>query len=172
MTWWRSFIKSFLSASFSISPPSGNAGSVLSRAGRGGRGGRLLLVCHDGGLVSHTVSALLSLAGSSPLLLTGGYQAYRQFVQTLLARQDSQEADWVSRLRYIVITGPEDGGREDVIGQLDGQGAQILNLEQLAKETTSTTTTTTTQSKFESRVCFALRWRLQADKELKWQLYN
>ena len=129
----------------------------------------MVLVCDDGGLVSHTVSALLSLAQCRPLILTGGFQAYRHYVATLLATEASEEASWVTRLRYIVITGPEDGGREDVISQLHYEGAQILNLEELAKETTSTTTT---QSKFESRVCFALRWRLKVDKELKCQLYN
>ena len=128
----------------------------------------VLLVCDDGGLVSTTVSAILSLAHRQPVILAGGYEAYRHHVHTLLHIQPSQEADWVTRLRYIVITGPQDGGREDVISQLHCEGAQILNLEQFTKETT--TTTTTTQSKFESRVCFALRWRLNADKELKLQL--
>ena len=126
----------------------------------------VLLVCDDGGLVSTTVSAILSLAHRQPVILAGGYEAYRHHVHTLLHIQPSQEADWVTRLRYIVITGPQDGGREDVISQLHCEGAQILNLEQFTKETT----TTTTQSKFESRVCFALRWRLNADKELKLQL--
>ena len=130
------------------------------------RSSSVLLVCDDGGLVSTTVSAILSLAHRQPVILAGGYEAYRHHVHTLLHIQPSQEAGWVTRLRYIVITGPQDGGREDVISQLHCDGAQILNLEQFTKETT---TTTTTQSKFESRVCFALRWRLNADKELKLQ---
>ena len=129
------------------------------------RRGRVVLVCHDGGLLSHTVSALLSLAQRQPLILTGGFQAYREYVASILAVEASQEASWVRRLRYILITGPGDGGREEVISQLTREGAQILNLEQLARETTRSSATTT-QSKFESRVCFALRWRLTNDKEL------
>ena len=142
---------------------SSNVGSVL-RSVR--RSGTVLLVCHDGGLVSSTVSAILSLAHREPVILAGGWAAYRDYVDRLLHSQGSQEAGWVTRLRYIVITGPQDGGREDIVSQLHRQKAQILNLEEFTQETT---TTTTTQSKFESRVCFALRWRLNADKEQKLQ---
>ena len=131
-----------------------------------GRDRRVVLVCDDGGLVSTTVSALLSLAGRQPLILAGGWRAVRDHVETLLHSPASQEADWVRRLRYVLITGPEDGGRQEVISQLHQEGAQILNLEEFTQETT---TATTTQSKFESRVYFALRWRLTADKELELQ---
>ena len=122
---------------------------------------RVLLVCSDGGLVSLTVSLNLSLAGHQPFVLAGGQRAYRQAVQEMLSSGDTSE---VAGLRYILITGPEDGGRQEAVSQLlqDTGRSQVLHLEQFAQGTS--------QSNFESKIFFSLRWKFSADKELTIQL--
>ena len=78
----------------------------------------------------------------------------------MLRTGDGEEVEEVARFRYIVITGPEDGGQGEVVKSLQGQ---VLRLDQMAEDGDRGRRT---QSSFESRIFFSLRWRFSADKEV------
>lgn len=82
----------------------------------------LRLHCWRGGMRSEAVAWVLSLAGFQVTLLQGGYKAFRRWVRHTLATA-----------KPIQILGGMTGtGKTDVLQALITQGAQVLDLEDLA----------------------------------------
>lgn len=83
----------------------------------------ILMYCWRGGQRSAAMAWLLSQAGFEVLLLEGGYKAWRQYAHQLF------EQKW--RLR--VVGGFTGAGKTETLGHLQKSGAQVLDLEALAK---------------------------------------
>lgn len=88
-------------------------------------GQTLVLHCWRGGLRSEAVASVLSIAGISCSRLTGGYKAWRSMVVEDLA-QDKYP------FNPIVLYGDTGCGKTDILEELEGLGAQVLDLEMLA----------------------------------------
>ena len=140
-----------------------------------------LLVCHDGGIVSETAAALARLAKCEAKILSGGYAGYRQHVQQHLSLEDRyvlmtikpftnsnivicilvSSLGRVASYRFLVITGPRQGGRAQLIRALEaGSGAQVLDLDTMSREEGGEVT----QEMFESRIMHTLIWQFSPDK--------
>ena len=141
-----------------------------------------LLVCHDGGIVSETAAALARLAKCEANILSGGYAGYRQYVQQHLSLEDRYVLMTIKPLfylcnivicilvfslrrvasyRFLVITGPRQGGRSQLIRALEaGCEAQVLNLDTMSREEGGEVT----QEMFESRIMHTLIWQFSPDK--------
>ena len=67
----------------------------------------------------------------------------------------------VASYRFLVITGPRQGGRAQLIRALEaGSGAQVLDLDTMAREEGGEVT----QEMFESRIMHTLIWQFSPDK--------
>ena len=63
--------------------------------------------------------------------------------------------------RFLVITGPREGGRAQLIRGLEaGSGAQVLDLDTMAREEE----TEVSQEMFESRIMHTLIWHFSPEK--------
>ncbi len=63
--------------------------------------------------------------------------------------------------RFLVITGPREGGRAQLIRGLEGRsGAQVLDLDTMAREEEAEVT----QEMFESRIMHTLIWHFSSEK--------
>lgn len=89
------------------------------------RGWRPLVYCWRGGQRSAAMTTVLRQVGWNARRLVGGYKAYRG---TVIAGIEER----VPRLRYQVICGFTGSGKSALLAQLQRQGAQTLDLEQLA----------------------------------------
>jgi tRNA 2-selenouridine synthase len=85
-----------------------------------------LVYCWRGGQRSRSLVHMLSEIGWRAVQLDGGYRAYRRHVT---ARLESLPA----RIRYEVICGLTGSGKSRLLGALAAEGAQVLDLEALAK---------------------------------------
>ncbi len=94
----------------------------LERALELSGGGRLLLHCWRGGMRSEAMAWLFSLGKIEPLILEGGYKAYRNHILEELG----------SRRRYIILGGLTGSGKTAILRQMRGSGAQVTDLEGLA----------------------------------------
>ncbi len=84
-----------------------------------------LAYCWRGGQRSGALSLILSQIGFRVTLIEGGYKAFRAAIV-----QDTQQQ--VARLKFTVVCGPTGSGKTRLLQALAGQGAQVLDLEQLA----------------------------------------
>jgi tRNA 2-selenouridine synthase len=85
-----------------------------------------LIYCWRGGKRSGSVALVLREIGWDTAALQGGYQAYRR---TVLAELE----DLPLRFDYRVICGPTGSGKSRLLQALAARGAQVLDLEALAK---------------------------------------
>ncbi|MEO1450536.1 MAG: tRNA 2-selenouridine(34) synthase MnmH, partial [Bacteroidota bacterium] len=79
--------------------------------------------CWRGGMRSESMGWLWEKAGFSVTLLKGGYKAFRQHNRTLF------EHPW----KLQVLSGPTGSGKTPILHAMAGQGAQVLDLEGLAR---------------------------------------
>jgi tRNA 2-selenouridine synthase len=91
-----------------------------------GRDWRPLVYCWRGGQRSASMAHVLREVGWDAVTLEGGYRAYRREV---LAQLDELPA----RLRYRVLCGATGSGKSRLLEALAVRGAQVLDLERLAR---------------------------------------
>jgi tRNA 2-selenouridine synthase len=84
---------------------------------------KVIVQCWRGGKRSGSMAWLLKFAGFDVVTVAGGYKAYRQFV---LQQFDSQ------RIKPIILGGKTGSGKTVILKELEKQGEQIIDLEQLA----------------------------------------
>ncbi len=94
----------------------------LSRALELAHNRELLVHCWRGGMRSEAMAWLFSTGGITPMLLGGGYKAYRNHILSDLGR---------SR-RYIILGGLTGSGKTQLLRHMMLAGAQVTDLELLA----------------------------------------
>ena len=85
-----------------------------------------LVYCWRGGKRSGALAHVLSEIGWRAVQLDGGYQTYRRHIVAELARVPAQ-------FRYVVVCGLTGSGKSRLLGALARAGAQVLDLEGLAR---------------------------------------
>jgi tRNA 2-selenouridine synthase len=85
-------------------------------------GGEVLLYCWRGGMRSSSMAWLFNTAGIRADVLSGGYRAYRRFVQGWF-----EAPVWL-----IVVAGFTGSGKTEVVEALENRGQQVIHLERLA----------------------------------------
>ncbi len=88
-------------------------------------GFRPLVYCWRGGQRSHAMATILSEVGWRTTVLDGGYRTWRRHVTARLY-------DGELGLRFVVIDGQTGCGKTQVLTRLAEQGAQVLDLEDMA----------------------------------------
>lgn len=83
---------------------------------------RVLLHCWRGGMRSRSFANVVQMTGVQPLLLEGGYKAFRQWARSFF------QQPW----RMVVISGLTGVGKTQVLNDLQAAGEQVLDLEGLA----------------------------------------
>lgn len=116
---------------------------------------RPLVYCWRGGNRSGAMTHILAKIGWPAVQLDGGYREYRRSVLQLLDTQPLA-------LRFVVICGPTGSGKSRLLNSLAREGAQVLDLEQLAAHRGSVLgglpgTSQPSQKLFESRIWAQLR---------------
>ncbi|MBS1188053.1 MAG: ybbB [Burkholderiaceae bacterium] len=114
-----------------------------------------LIYCWRGGNRSGSMTHILSKIGWHAEQLAGGYKTYRQQVNAALAEVPKH-------FRYAVICGTTGSGKSRLLQTLAGEGAQVLDLEQLAAHRGSVlgnlpSEPQPSQKMFESRILQTLR---------------
>ena len=94
----------------------------LRRAKAIASGHPVRLHCWRGGMRSESMAWLLRMGGLQVTTLAGGYKAFRRWVRTALTQPKP----------IVLIGGMTGTGKTNVLSALQGLGAQILDLEQLA----------------------------------------
>lgn len=94
----------------------------LSRALELAHDSELLVHCWRGGMRSEAMAWLFSTGSITPILLEGGYKAYRNHILTELGR---------SR-KYIILGGLTGSGKTEILKHMMSAGAQVTDLERLA----------------------------------------
>jgi tRNA 2-selenouridine synthase len=89
------------------------------------RNWRPLVMCWRGGKRSGALAHVLRQIGWPAAQLDGGYRAYRALVNQALASMPAQ-------LHYVVAAGRTGSGKSRLLTCLAEQGAQVLDLEELA----------------------------------------
>ena len=89
-----------------------------------------LLYCWRGGNRSGALATILGAIGFHVTLVEGGYKSWRAALVIDLPAQ-------VQRLHYRVVCGPTGSGKTRLLHALAAQGAQVLDLEGLAKHRSS-----------------------------------
>jgi tRNA 2-selenouridine synthase len=89
-----------------------------------------LIYCWRGGKRSNSLAQFLGQIGFRVHLLEGGYKAFRS---ALLADLPAQ----VARLNFRVVCGPTGSGKTRLLQALREEGAQVLDLEELASHRSS-----------------------------------
>jgi tRNA 2-selenouridine synthase len=79
--------------------------------------------CWRGGKRSESMATLLSFVGFKPIVIEGGYKAYRQFIREKLT---------LPNLKLHVLGGKTGSGKTDVLNSLNDLGEQVIDLEKLA----------------------------------------
>jgi tRNA 2-selenouridine synthase len=90
------------------------------------RNWRPLVMCWRGGKRSGTLTHMLRQIGWPALQLEGGYRSYRALVNAQLASRPAA-------LRYVVVAGRTGSGKSRILQSLAASGAQVLDLEALAR---------------------------------------
>ena len=101
------------------------ASHIERELGDKARGWQPLVYCWRGGQRSGSLSLVLSQIGFRVHVIEGGYQAFRRAV---LADLDHRPAT----LRYQVLCGATGSGKSRLLQALRAEGAQVLDLEELA----------------------------------------
>ena len=114
-----------------------------------------LIYCWRGGNRSGAMAHILAKIGWPAAQLDGGYKAYRRHVNDSLP-------ELAERYDYRVICGTTGSGKSRLLQELDAQGAQVLDLEQLAEHRGSVlgglpSAPQPSQKMFESRLWQTLR---------------
>lgn len=94
------------------------------------KGWKPLVYCWRGGNRSGALATILGAIGFQVTLVEGGYKAWRAALVDDLPAQ-------VQRLHYRVVCGPTGSGKTRLLHALAAQGAQVLDLEGLAKHRSS-----------------------------------
>ncbi len=89
-----------------------------------------LLYCWRGGKRSGSLALVLDQIGFRVSLIEGGYKAFRTALLADLPKQ-------VARLRWRVVCGTTGSGKTRLLHALAAQGAQVLDLEGLARHRSS-----------------------------------
>ena len=114
-----------------------------------------LIYCWRGGNRSGAMTHVLAKIGWPAIQLDGGYKEYRRHVNTSLPALSEQ-------LQFRVVCGTTGSGKSRLLQTLAQQGAQVLDLEQLAEHRGSVlggwpSAPQPSQKMFESRLWQALR---------------
>ncbi|MFT5961041.1 MAG: tRNA 2-selenouridine synthase [Burkholderiaceae bacterium] len=114
-----------------------------------------LVYCWRGGNRSGALTHILAKIGWPAIQLDGGYKEFRRYVNTSLPAL-------ASRLQYRVVCGTTGSGKSRLLQTLAAQGAQVLDLEQLAEHRGSVlggwpSAPQPSQKMFETRLWQALR---------------
>ena len=114
-----------------------------------------LIYCWRGGNRSGAMTHVLAKIGWPAVQLDGGYKAYRQYVNASMPAL-------ATRLQFRVVCGTTGSGKSRLLQTLAQQGAQVLDLEQLAEHRGSVlggwpSAPQPSQKMFESRLWHALR---------------
>lgn len=83
---------------------------------------RLLVYCWRGGMRSEAMAWLFSLGGIEPLVLEGGYKAYRNHILE----------DLCMVRRYLILGGLTGSGKTGILRHMKSAGTQVTDLEGLA----------------------------------------
>lgn len=94
------------------------------------RGWKPLVYCWRGGNRSGSLATILGAIGFHVTLIEGGYKAWRAALVDDLPAQ-------AQRLHYRVVCGPTGSGKTRLLHALAAQGAQVLDLEGLARHRSS-----------------------------------
>ena len=89
-----------------------------------------LIYCWRGGKRSGSLALVLGQIGFKVTLIEGGYKAYRQAMLLDLPQR-------VAPLQWRVICGPTGSGKTRLLHALRAEGAQVLDLEELASHRSS-----------------------------------
>ena len=115
---------------------------------------RPVLYCWRGGQRSQSMAVILRAIGWYPMLIKGGYKAYRRQVIA-----DIQ--NFSARLEVRLISGLTGVGKTRLLAYLAREGAQVLDLEALAAHRGSLLGATElpqpSQKRFESLLCAAVK---------------
>ncbi|MFN5911013.1 MAG: tRNA 2-selenouridine(34) synthase MnmH [Bacteroidota bacterium] len=87
------------------------------------RNGKVLVHCWRGGMRSEFFAFLLHYYGIEPIVLNGGYKAYRTAVH----------ASFDKLLDVKIIAGKSGAGKTEIMKELRTLGEQVIDLEDLAK---------------------------------------
>lgn len=82
----------------------------------------ILTYCWRGGMRSEAMAWLFSMGGLTPLLLEGGYKAYRNHILTDLGRKRN----------FIILGGLTGSGKTHILKHMLSMGMQVTDLEGLA----------------------------------------
>ena len=82
----------------------------------------LLIYCWRGGMRSEAMAWLFHTGGIKPMLLNGGYKAYRNHILAHLA----------ARRDYVILGGLTGSGKTGILNHMGNAGAQVTDLERLA----------------------------------------
>jgi len=85
-----------------------------------------VVYCWRGGKRSASLAHVLTEIGWKAMQLDGGYRTWRRHVVASLATAPA-------RLRYVVVCGLTGSGKSRLLAALRDEGAQVLDLEQLAR---------------------------------------
>jgi tRNA 2-selenouridine synthase len=85
-------------------------------------GGELLVYCWRGGMRSDSMAWLFALGDLTPILLEGGYKAYRNWILDYLA----------IRRNSLILGGMTGSGKTEILSLLKAMGEQIIDLEGIA----------------------------------------
>jgi tRNA 2-selenouridine synthase len=94
------------------------------------KGWKPLLYCWRGGNRSGSLATILSAIGFQVTLVEGGYKAWRAALVDAIPQM-------AQRLRYRVVCGPTGSGKTRLLQALRAEGAQVLDLEELAAHRSS-----------------------------------
>jgi tRNA 2-selenouridine synthase len=83
---------------------------------------KVLVHCWRGGMRSESMAWLFETAGYHPLVLAGGYKAYRRFIREELSKSSNN----------VILGGLTGSGKTDILELLREKGEQVLDLEKLA----------------------------------------
>jgi len=113
-----------------------------------------LLYCWRGGKRSGSLATILGAIGFRVHLLEGGYKAFRTAIIADIPRS-------IQNLNFRVVCGPTGSGKTLLLHKLKEQGAQVLDLEQIASHRSSVLgkipgTQQPSQKAFETSLWFAL----------------
>lgn len=96
---------------------------IAEAADRYSRGGKVHLYCWRGGMRSGSVAWLLELCGMTPVLLDGGYKAFRNYVIEINSRS----------YEFAVLSGKTGSGKTKILRKIESMGGQVLDLEGIAR---------------------------------------
>ena len=94
------------------------------------KGWKPLVYCWRGGNRSGALATILGAIGFQVTLIEGGYKAWRAALVEDLPAQ-------AQRLHYRVVCGPTGSGKTRLLHALAAEGAQVLDLEGLARHRSS-----------------------------------